>query len=617
MSDNFFSEFTPSSPESTNQSSPLPSMATWKLVRRTNDGSMFLHDPSTGNMVAYPGGQDVPVTPAERPSVAEDVARGSASGLATGAVGLAGAIPSASQGLRQLADKYLFDPVLGKIPEGTPKPPDVADYVGAPALDKALQSVAPAAGYDPKTTIGKLAKGGAEFVPGALLAPGGLAARAANAVRGGVIPGVTSEAAGEAAEGSGHETAARVVGALVGGKIGPAVTNLPGRFVSPLPIPPERAGLVKLLQGEDIPLTAGQQTGNKPLQWAESILSDMPFAGGKAQAIQRAQGQRFTQTALSRAGIDADSLRQAGLNDVPDPLLATPEVLRTGRAALGKRFEDLSARNTLQMDQQFGQDIGKSLGEYQRLVNATKQAPGVADTASDLLTKAVANGTIPGDEYQAMRSRFSKTADRLSVSDAQQADAYRGMRDALDNAMERSVNPGDKGEWGEIRNKYANLKVLESAANKPGEEGALGYVSPARLRTAVADARDAGYSLGKGDLAPLARAGVGAMTPLPNSGTAPRSYYQHLTQLAGMAAGGTFGGVPGAGEGLAAAVGGPALVGRTLMSRPAQAYFANQAAPNIGLISKMDPAARELTRGTNLLQALFNPPGRSASQGNQ
>ena len=231
------------------------------------------------------------------------------------------------------------------------------------------------------------------------------------------------------------------------------------------------------------------------------------------------------------------------------------------------------------------------------------------------MTKAIGNGTIPRDEYQALRSRFSKKAENLRTSDPQQAQAYRGFRNALDSAMERSVQPSDAGAWADLRSKWANLDALDNAAGAAGPAAAQGYITPAQLRASIG--KDA-YSRGWSGLSDLTRAGVGAMTPLPQSGTGPRSYYQHLTELLGGAGiGGMLGGVPGAAEGLAAAVGGPAIAGRMLMSQPVQAYLKNQAAPNLGLISKMDPAAQELTRGTNLLQTLFRGSDRSDRQVNQ
>jgi len=184
---------------------------------------------------------------------------------------------------------------------------------------------------------------------------------------------------------------------------------------------------------------------------------------------------------------------------------------------------------------------------------------------------------MPGDAYQAVRSRLTNRAQSLRMSDPQQAEAYRGIRAALDSAMDRSIaetNPADAGLWATVRNRYANYKDLEKAAGAAGEAAAEGLISPAQLKSAISSGNRRGaYVRGEGDLAELARAGVGVMTPLPQSGTAPRNLIQ------GLVSGGSFvaGGVPG----LAASIAAPAVAGRMLMSRPVQGYLGNQVIPRI------------------------------------
>lgn len=70
--------------------------------------------------------------------------------------------------------------------------------------------------YEPTTRAGKFASRAAEFVPGSMV--GSSAANLGrNALAFGVVPGLTSEAAGQAFEGSDLETPARIVGGLAGG----------------------------------------------------------------------------------------------------------------------------------------------------------------------------------------------------------------------------------------------------------------------------------------------------------------------------------------------------------------------------------------------------------------
>jgi hypothetical protein len=83
------------------------------------------------------------------------------------------------------------------------------------------------------------------------------------------------------------------------------------------------------------------------------------------------------------------------------------------------------------------------------------------------------------------------------------------------------------------------------------------------------------------------------MTPLPQSGTAPRENVMHQLQLASILG---FGGGEAAGIGgtAAGALGGlvlPGLLGRVAMSRPGQAYLSNQAMAGIpGLLASPQTA---------------------------
>jgi hypothetical protein len=67
------------------------------------------------------------------------------------------------------------------------------------------------------------------------------------------------------------------------------------------------------------------------------------------------------------------------------------------------------------------------------------------------------------------------------------------------------------------------------------------------------------------------------MTPLPQSGTAPRAYAQGMMQILSGAGGYGVGGPAGA----AAAIATPGMMGRTLMSAPVQGYLGNQVATPI------------------------------------
>ncbi len=407
----------------------------------------------------------------------------------------------------------------------------------------------------PQTTVGKYAQAVGEFVPGAAVMPGNLAV---NALRYAAVPAVASEGLGQLASGTAAEPYARLAGAVAGGAIGSGLT----RAVTPFPIDASRQAMVDTLAGEGVPLTAGQVTGNRPLRWMESILSDTPGAGGKAEAIAEAQRGAYTAAALRRIGANSEQ--------------ATPEVLAAAKAGIGKQFDDLSARNTATFDPQFGRDLGGVLNDYDNLSLPRQQAPVVGKTIQGL---ASLGGTMPGPQYQAVRSNLDKSARAIAQSDPPLSGALFGIRNALDGAMDRSITPEDQGAWQDARAKWKNWKVIEKASTGAGEDAAQGSISPAALRSATVAQNRGAYATGQGDFSDLARAGQGLMTPLPNSGTAPRQFVQHLMQAGGSGLGAFLHGTEGALVGAEASTIGVPLLGRLLMSSPVQGYLKNQALP--------------------------------------
>jgi hypothetical protein len=278
------------------------------------------------------------------------------------------------------------------------------------------------------------------------------------------------------------------------------------------------------------------------------------------------QKEQLTSAALRRAGVTADR--------------ATPDIMSAASDDIGRQFTDLSARNTLTYDQQFAADLTDTVRNYGRVL-PINQREYVGNLIDEL---GLQNGQLPGRVYQDTRSRLTKMARSNRNSDPNFADALRGIRDALDKAMERSVSPADAGAWGEARRLYGNYKTISNAMAGGGEDAAQGLLSPLQLKQAVASGNKDGYVRGQGDLAELARAGAGVMAPLPQSGTAPRMMAQQIiTGLAPAAIGAGAGGystgdMGGALTGAAAGAG----IARALLSPAGQAYLSNQLLPGAG-----------------------------------
>lgn len=466
-----------------------------------------------------------------QPSTAEDAAKSGGIGLARGAIGLAGAIGDLSnlgaKGLEHTTN-FVTDK-LGFERYKRPEKPSILENI--PTSDSITKAVEGQTGkfYEPKTTAGKYARTAGEFLPSSFLGPGSAAVKLGT----GLTAGFGSEAGGQLTEGTAAEPYARVAGALMGG-LAPGIA---GRAITPLPASVARQRLVDVLEGEGVTsLTAGQRTGSKPLQYAESILGDGPGAGAGTSRIQQRGQEQFTEAAMRRAGGGPD---------------ATPEVLAHNSARLGNEFEQLSARNNMTPDNQFITDITTAVRDYRNVPNSQQRA--IVQGYVDDIIDHVNAGSMPGVQYQEMRSRLSRQANGLRNSDPTLSDALRDMRNALDNAMGRSIAPADQQAWQTARRQYGAQRVIEDTASKAGEATAEGQLVPANLRNTVSARNRGAYARGEGDFSELARAGSGVMAPLPNSGTGQRNLLTDITKMMITA---------------------PA--GRVLTSRPAQAYLGNQ-----------------------------------------
>lgn len=496
---------------------------------------------------------------ANTPSAAADVAKGAGAGVAKGIIGMAGLVPDIA-GLARTGANKLFDQFMPPRMEG-PRPPDLGEYAGSRGIQRGVEAVT-GKFYEPQTTAGQYARTIGEFMPGAALMPGSAAARIGTSA----LAGAGSETGGQLAKGSAVEPYARLAGALAGGML-PSVAS---RAVTPLPMPAERKALVDVLQREGVPLTAGQATGSKPLRWMESVLGDLPGAGGRPATIQADQAKAFTQAALRRVGSNADD--------------AGPDALREVASRVGGSFDDIAARADVKMDPQFANQMRPLITNYiENSVMGTR--PPLPDIIAKQLTEYSQNlgGKITGKQFQELRKRVSEG---LKTADGPYKEFLSGVRNSLDGLVERTAAPGVAKEWQEARRQYANYKTIEKAMGGAGEATAMGMLSPQQLRTAVKGSHSGAYTRGTSDLSELARAGAGVLQPLPNSGTGPRNFFT------GVAAG--AGALTRDPASVLAPLLVPPIAGRALMSKPVQKYLANQkmAKPDNEAIERLIMALR-------------------------
>ncbi len=412
----------------------------------------------------------------------------------------------------------------------------------------------------PLSLAGNAARAGAGFR--------GLAAGSTvdGAVLGGA-QGTLSADEGKRIEGLG---AGLFAGGLVGAAAPVAVTGMTSavrRAASPMTVSAERQAAANVLGNEGVDLSAGQITGSKGLRYAEGEIG-----GRAAENLMERQGEQFTSAALRRAGENAPR--------------ATPEVIDNAFRRIGNQFDGLAARNQIIPDQRLVADLQGVVSEYTNLVPDAMRAPVVRNVAQNIVD-AIRRGSISGESYQALRSQLDRQA-RTSGANNQLSDALYGLREALDDAMQRTLvrtNPQDLGHWQQARRQYKNMLVLEKAATGAGENAALGLISPSQLRNATVQQGRRAYARGQGDFAELARAGEALMKPMPQSGTAPRLRAQNIgaalvPTVAGSAAGGAYGakegGASGALFGALAGALAPRGAGALMMSPVGQRYLTNQ-----------------------------------------
>lgn len=406
---------------------------------------------------------------------------------------------------------------------------------------------------------------------------------AASGVEGGILGALHGAGAGETAD---ERISEAKSGGITGGILGASMpfvlqgaTKLAEKAITPFRTSPERVAAALSLRSEGVPVTAGQLTGNRNLRFSESEL------GGRTAAnLMDQQKDAFTSAVLRRAGVSANR--------------ATPEVMDDAFRAIGQRFDDLASANSLVPDTEMVRDLRTVFNEYGFMVPESMRAPIVENLTNDIVN-AARRGPISGASYQNITSRIAKAARGASNPDLRQT--LYGIRETLDDAMERSMPAAKAGAWRAAREQYRNLLAIEQAATRAGEAAAEGIISPANIRNAAIRQGRRAYARGEGSFSDLARAGSMLLSPLPDSGTAGRLRAQNLAAFGPMIGGAVIGGGAGAYQSgdmtgaLAGATAGalaPRVAGRVLMSRPAQSYLSNQV-----LTQEMSPVVRALVNG--------------------
>lgn len=272
-------------------------------------------------------------------STGMDMLKSAGSGLAQGALDLVG-LP----GTIQNAFDSGFSKVTGDVAslwggKGVPAPPP------SPLSGEGLRGLASsvtggATEYKPETRAGRYAQTAGAFVPGAV-ALGGSGGMVGNALKYGVVPGVTSEAAGQAAEeyAPSLEPYARIAGALAGGMIpsgaramfpnadDAALKEIASAAAADNLTPEAMRQKLQQLGPEGVVADLGPN-----LQGQTGALANLP--GANNQTIRTALNER---NAGANTRLDA-SLEQLGPRVIP---LQIDETLQAGQQAVGTQYPEV------------------------------------------------------------------------------------------------------------------------------------------------------------------------------------------------------------------------------------------------------------------------------------
>lgn len=479
---------------------------------------------------------------------AQDIGGAAAAGIGRGAAGLLG-LPGT---MRDLVDAGVS--MLPGAAGGERKPDPLALPSGATLQDALSSATGGASDYQGKSTVARYAGAAGEALPGAVFGPGTALQRA---VLYGVLPGVAGEGASDLAGAVGADETGQGIARFAASVAAPMAAQ---RIISPLSGTMSRANAdprVQELRAGGVEPTAGQLVdtqmgrGNSKLRNIEA-----QYGGG---ALDDAVEGQFTSAIGRRVGIDKDTI-------------GSRDVAAAGRR-MGSAVGDVAKQATpTPVDPALTGQLDNIVTDYATRGGAEAfRSPAVAAYADDI---KAAGGTLQGPRYQEWRSELSAKIRNETHPETKRA--LTAIRKTVDDAVEAASGTAWANAFQDARQGYAEYKTLEDVMSR--SPSASGRITPASFAGAQRrSVGGAGFAQGRGDMTDFATAAQSVLKSPPNSGTAGRIVAGG--QLAGLGSAGAalMNGQPGTAAAIAAGAAAPEIIGRTLTSRPGQAWLKNTA----------------------------------------
>lgn len=393
-----------------------------------------------------------------------------------------------------------------------------------------------------------------------------LAGRAAPYV-GAAATGAAFAGAQPVAEGESRTTNAAVGGGL--GVLGQGIASGAGALATKAAasLSPVVRQSIEAARAAGIPLNVAQVTNSAPVRALQAASKYLPFAGASKSA--QAQQEAFNRAVGRSFGADAPQL--------------TDDVMRSARGRLSQTFNDIYARN----DVEIGPDVVRRMAQIEReaFEDLTQPEAQVVRNQLDKVLREAGDGILTGKKYQSVREALQKAEDGGKIGRL-----VRKMRNELDDAAVASVSADDAARLAKVRSQWANLRTAEDALKQVS--GAAGDIRPASLYPLIRKGATK-------EMRELAKIGQNVLKDgIGDSGTAQRQMYQNLlTGGAGLAA---------AGAGLGKLVLGGALAGKALNSNAASKLL-QQGKPTAGLARLLQPAPRLLPLAAPAVAPLVAP----------
>jgi hypothetical protein len=182
---------------------------------------------------------------------------------------------------------------------------------------------------------------------------------------------------------------------------------------------------------------------------------------------------------------------------------------------IGNRIQQAASGVTMKLDEPLVADLAAVESKYMRNLSSD-QKPFVKNSIEDILA---AGDNIPGSTYQAWRSRIGAVAN--GTSDAEYKGALKGIQGALDSAFDRAAGPDASAAMTQARGQYRNFKTLEPLISKAGMTS--NNIPPMQVLSRALATKNT-----QGEMSGLAQLGQTIGREYPNSGTAPRLFWQNL-----------------------------------------------------------------------------------------